>query len=315
MHPPDSKNNPIEITDLDRRLAVPMCCVALLDLMLLGAFLHLTHGQVVTRLALGLTVGMGICRLMMIAEAVLQAMSGARQMKQHIRFILLPLLHLCPRDHVDGEFAWLPLAGWRRRDAALVKDLTRWFGIPMILIALLVLPVVGIELFYAKQVLEWPWLQFAVETCGGFIWMAFVFEFVIMISVVPKKWKYCRTNWIDLAVVLLPLVSFMGAARLGRLVKLKQLTRTAKIYRMRGLALRMWRAIVALEVIDKILRRRPEQLAERLRAQIEAGLQRGGGDRGAQSRRARTGGVDTGGRYPPRLLPLLFGTALRSRSR
>ena len=99
--------------------------------------------------------------------------------------------------------------------------------------------------------------------------MAFVFEFVVMFSVVEKRLRYCKQNWIDLAVVLLPLVNFMGAARLSRLVKLKQLSRTAKIYRMRGLILRSWRAIVALDVIDTLLRRDSEQRMEKLQNQID----------------------------------------------
>ena len=114
-----------------------------------------------------------------------------------------------------------------------------------------------------------PISRFAIDSCSGFIWMAFVFEFVVMFSVVEKRLRYCRQNWIDVAVVLLPLVNFMGAARLGRLVKLKQLSRTAKIYRMRGLVLRTWRAIVALGVIDTLLRRDPEQRMDKLRIQIE----------------------------------------------
>ena len=95
-----------------------------------------------------------------------------------------------------------------------------------------------------------------------------MFEFVVMVSVVERKLRYCKQNWIDLAIVLLPLVSFIGAARLARLVKLKQLSRTAKIYRMRGLALKTWRAVLTLNVIDKLLRRDDEYHIERLEGQI-----------------------------------------------
>ena len=98
--------------------------------------------------------------------------------------------------------------------------------------------------------------------------MAFVFEFVILVSVVERKLAYCRKNWIDLAVILLPLLSFMRAARLGRLVQLKQLSRTARIYRLRGIALRTWRAFVTLDVIDMILKRDPAYRIDKLQEEI-----------------------------------------------
>ena len=42
----------------------------------------------------------------------------------------------------------------------------------------------------------------------------------------------------------------------------------ARIYRMRGLALRTWRAIVTLDMIDKLLRRDPTFRIEKLEDEI-----------------------------------------------
>ena len=268
MQPPIDRHAE-EVTPLDQQLAVPMFLVALASLLLLGAFFHLTDARVSSILAISLLSGLALCHLAMIVETWLHWRAGGRQMRQHIYYCLMPITRMCPHDHRTGERAWVPFVGWRKTTDRLEQYLARLFGLPMIFIALLVLPVVAIEFMYPEQLEHYFWFKFAVETTAGFIWMAFVFEFVVMISVVEKKWTYCRVNWIDLAVILLPLVSYMGAARLGRLVKLKQLSRTAKIYRMRGLALRGWRAIVALEVIDKILRRKPEHRAEKLRSEIE----------------------------------------------
>ena len=98
--------------------------------------------------------------------------------------------------------------------------------------------------------------------------MAFVFEFVIMISVVKRKLLYCRKNWIDLAIVLLPMLSFMRAARLGTVMQIKQLSRTARVYRLRGIALRTWRAFVTLDILAMILKRDPAYRMEKLQEQI-----------------------------------------------
>jgi voltage-gated potassium channel len=40
---------------------------------------------------------------------------------------------------------------------------------------------------------------------------------------------------------------------------LQQLSRTARVYRMRGLAMRAWRALLVLEIVRRILHGRPEQ--------------------------------------------------------
>ncbi len=254
---------------MDRFFAVPMFVVSLLFLLITGALLHLTGQELTGSLGIRLLTGLGILYLFFVVEAVAHWHSGAANMKQHIAYLCIPMMRLCPRDHIEGDQAWVPGLGWRKRTPRLETYLARVFSGPMIVIALLVLPVVGVEFFYADAIAARPMRKFVIDTCSGFIWMAFVFEFVVMISVVEKRMRYCKQNWIDLAVVLLPLVNFMGAARLGRLVKLKQLSRTAKIYRMRGLVLRSWRAVVALDVIDALLRRDSEHRLERLENQIK----------------------------------------------
>jgi len=245
-----------------------MFVVTILFLLATSALLHLTDGDLLSPVALRILACLGILYLFFIAETIAHWRSGAAHMRQHIAFLLLPIMRLCPSDHADGVRAWVPGLGWRKKTPRLEKYLARLFSGPMIVIALLVLPVVGAEFFYADKIeANKNWKTF-INSCGAFIWMAFVFEFVVMISIVAKKVRYCKQNWIDLLVVLLPLVSFMGAARLGRLLRLKQLSRTAKIYRMRGLLLRSWRAVIALDVIDMLLRRDPNQRVENLENQI-----------------------------------------------
>lgn len=280
---PAKSNSPTEISYLDRVLAVPMFLVGLSYLLLLGAFLHLTADDFLGRLAISLLCGMLVCHVLVAVEWLLHRRADDQHLSQHKWFVLLPLLRICPRDHITGNRAWVPFVGWRYISQNLEQYLTRLFGVPMIIIALLVLPVVAVEFCFPKQLESWKGFKLAIDISSGLIWVAFVFELVVMIAVVEKKFAYCRKNWIDVAIVFLPLISFIGAARLGRLMRLKQLTRTAKIYRMRGLALRSWRGIVALEVLDKLIRRDPikhqskleEQIAEKerelaeLRSQLE----------------------------------------------
>lgn len=257
-----------DVTEWDRKLAVPMFIVALLYLMIAGSLLHLTNGTPGSTRSLLLLSILGVLHLFVIAEAILQWRVGGSNARRHILYVIIPVFRLCPRDHVNGDHAWLPVIGWRRTSMGLERHMTKVFSWPMIMIALMILPVIGVEFLYSDWIAEYPRRKFFIDTCSGFIWMAFVFEFVVMFSIVEKRLPYCKRNWIDIAVIVLPIVSFAGAAPLGRLIKLNQLTRTAKIYRMRGVLLRSFRALVALDVLSKILRRDAEQRFNRLEIQI-----------------------------------------------
>ena len=91
-----------------------------------------------------------------------------------------------------------------------------------------------------------------------------------MISIVSRKFRYCKDHWIDIAVIFLPLVAFLRAARLGRLLRLQQLTKSAKVFRVRGTVMRAYRSILMLDVIDRLFRANPEvQLLRLEEAMVE----------------------------------------------
>lgn len=263
-----------ECNYLDEILAVPMFVVALAFLLVAGFLLHTGPGDLPESFAYTETlrwyflIVLGVLYFCLIAETVAHALAGSHNMRQHIRFLLVPFFRLCPRDHVDGSHAWVVGLGWRKTTPRFERYLSRIYSGPMIVIALMVLPVVGAELFWKDSINANANWRFMIQTATGFIWMAFVFEFVLMVTVVEKKLRYCKQNWIDIVVILLPLIAFLRAARLGRLMKLQQLSRTAKIYRMRGLALRSWRAVVTLDVIDALMRRDAGYRIEKLQNQI-----------------------------------------------
>ena len=257
------------VNSLDQLLCLPMFIASILFLLLTGALVHLKEGHLLdTWMGTGCVIGLALLYPVFVIETVVHYLAGSRNMRQHFWYLLMPIFRLCGRDHVDGTHVWLPRLGWQKTDRSLEKMLARRFSIPMIIIALLVLPVVALEFFWADLIFASPGLTFALETATVCIWMAFVFEFVIMISVVQRKLAYCRKNWIDLAIVLLPMLSFMRAARLGTAMQIQQLSRTARVYRLRGIALRTWRAFVTLDVLDMILQRDPSYRMEKLAGEI-----------------------------------------------
>lgn len=188
-----------------------------------------------------------------------------------------PLRLAKPIAQMDGKI-WLPRIGWHAPGKPLAKMLDKVFSKPMLCIALLILPILMVEFGFSTQVSTMPWLKLALSISTGLIWCAFAIEFIVMVSATDKKLAYVKKNWIDLAIILLPLVSFLRslrvvrAANIAKFAKVQQLTKMSRIYRMRGLMAKSIRALMVLEVMHRILKvtpqKRIDKLAEKL-AELE----------------------------------------------
>jgi voltage-gated potassium channel len=169
---------------------------------------------------------------------------------------LLPPLRLAARSPGAGTHVWLPVIGWRPVDKRLRKQLARLFSVPMVVLALLVLPLLLIEVFWPEQSQSNPTLRFCLEAGSSFIWFAFAFEFIVQVQVSDKRLTYCLTHWIDLLIICLPVVQFLPllrAFRLARLLRQEQLTRLSMTYRLQALVLRMWQWLLMLQLIQRII--------------------------------------------------------------
>ncbi len=115
-------------------------------------------------------------------------------------------------------------------------------------------------------VLAWaqlPAVRFATWIGEALIWTAFALEFMLMIAVVERKLKYCLKHWIDILVIVLPLVAFLRSLRLARLARLNQIGKFTRVYRLRGSVVRAQKGLVVASVIERKVFRNPgKQLAK-----------------------------------------------------
>jgi voltage-gated potassium channel len=206
----------------------------------------------------------------------------ARYRPHHWRSLahaLVPPLRMGARNPDLGEAIWLPVLGWRRPDQGLRETLAKCFSLPMLAIAVLILPVLAIEFFLQSQVHRYPALRYGLHFSTGLIWFAFALEFIVMVSAAERKLVYCKQHWLDLAIILLPLISFLRslqvlrATRLAKLTKMQQLTKMARVYRLRGVSTKALRALILFELVHRLLRWGPEKQLARLRRE-EAELDR-----------------------------------------
>jgi voltage-gated potassium channel len=182
---------------------------------------------------------------------------------------LIPPYRLALATHPSGPCIWLPQIGWQPVDRELYLRLERAFSIPMLLIAMLILPILAIEFVFGQKVASSPALALALDLGTASIWIAFAAEFIIMSALAEKKLHYLLRHWINLAIILLPLLAFLRGFQSVRLLRLSRATKLLKVYRLRGLGLRAWQGLVALELIEQLLHRDPAKRLEKLRRRAE----------------------------------------------
>jgi voltage-gated potassium channel len=124
------------------------------------------------------------------------------------------------------------------------RRVERAFELPMLVAALLVIPVIAVEQSDAGE----PWRAVA-GVLNWIIWVAFAAELVVMLAVVRDRWAWIRTHPLEVAVVLLtpPLLpSSLQSLRVLRLLRLLRLLRIAKLARrMFSLEGVRWAAVLA----------------------------------------------------------------------
>lgn len=125
------------------------------------------------------------------------------------------------------------------------RRVDRWFQIPMLVLALLVLPILVVHHYVVQQ----PRLSAVLDILLGVIWVAFFLEFLIKITIARSRAQYCLKNWLDLVIIALPFLRPFRAARAARIL---QLTRA---YTLRGVGMKLFRTGVAFVVGTQVVRR------------------------------------------------------------
>ena len=205
-------------------------------------------------------------------KATRNSLGARRTQVQPLLACLIPPLRIGTVSTAWDGRLWLPSLTWQHPGRDLSSLLTRIFSKPMLIIALLILPILLIEFAFKGAVQEHFWLRFLLHLATGFIWFAFALEFIIMVSATDKKIAYIKKNWIDLAIILIPLISFLRTLRVLRLAKLAEVQKIAKlarVYRVRSLGMKAMRALMMFQVVNRILRISPEKRIAKLEIQKE----------------------------------------------
>ncbi|MDW8222970.1 MAG: hypothetical protein RMJ82_08475 [Gemmatales bacterium] len=204
-----------------------------------------------------------------------------RGLVQALVVFFVPPLRLGFRGYYRQDQIWLPFLGWQNADKQLYRRLERFFSIPMVCLALLVLPILVCEYGWPEWRDQHAWFGLALDAASAVIWLAFAFEFIVLVSLSANRWQFCVRHWIELLIVLLPLVEVLPmlvtdlvpTMRLLRVLRLQQLGRFGRVYRLRALLTKLWRSFLVLEIIQRLTGQTPEKRLRRLRELLQAKLE------------------------------------------
>lgn len=206
------------------------------------------------------------------------------RLKRLLLTALIPPLRMITASSKPCGWLWLPRAGWVPAGEDTSEKLEQKLALPMLVLTLLVLPVLGAELTGGEALDDHPGMALATHLTTSLIWIGFTAEFLWMVAAAPNKLTYCLKHWINLVIILLPLVAFLRLLNAFRFVRMFRAGKLLRAYRLRGLWTRLWRLVLLFNLIDRLQQRNPakycaalekkiadleEQLAE-LRAKLDA---------------------------------------------
>ena len=162
--------------------------------------------------------------------------------------------HACP---TGARRVFIPVYGWFDVDDTHRARVERYFHGPMLILALLVLPILLVEWSYGERLsAAHPVARAAICISGAIIWLAFLVEFTIKISISESRWRYATKHWLDIVIVALPLLRPLRALRV---VRAAEVARVSRVFTLRGVVMKLLQTaaatVLGLEFVRRILSR------------------------------------------------------------
>ena len=191
----------------------------------------------------------------------------ARLKRQLLTSLIPPLRMVIATSKPDG-WLWLPVSGWRPAGEETSEKLEQRLALPMVILTLLVLPVLGAELTGGETLENHPRMALATHLTTCVIWVGFTAEFLWMVAAAPSKLIYCLKNWINLVIILLPLVAFLRVLSAFRFARMFRAGKLLRAYRLRGLWARIWRLALLFNLVERLQKRDPVKYCAALEKKI-----------------------------------------------
>ncbi len=191
------------------------------------------------------------------------------KLRRILLVLLFPPARLGVSPMTAAGWIWLPRLGWRRKTPSLYRYVEKVLALPMLWVALLILPLLGVEYLLSGLVHEHHWLELALDAGVVFIWIAFAAELSIMLTLAPNKLAYLKGHWLNVLIVVLPFFAMLRSLRLVRVAQLSKSGKLLRAYRLRSVLTRGYESLLALSVLERLLNRDPVKERDRLIREIK----------------------------------------------
>jgi hypothetical protein len=181
---------------------------------------------------------------------------------------LIPPLRMVSASSKPRGWLWLPGIGWKPAGEETSEQLEQKLALPMVILTLLVLPVLGAELTGGETLENHPRMALATHLTTCVIWIGFTAEFLWMVAAAPNKPAYCLKHWINLIIIVLPLVAFLRILNAFRFVRMFRAGKLLRAYRLRGLWTRLWRLALLFNILERLQQRDPAKYCAALEKKI-----------------------------------------------
>src|SRR5207248_863043 len=104
---------------------------------------------------------------------------------------------------------------------SLYERYSRASDLPLMLLALLMVPVILVPEALPLTAEQATWL----DALDWTIYACFAADFAVKLYLAPSAWAHVRRNWLDLVVLLLPLLRPLRLVRSARLLRLLRAAR------------------------------------------------------------------------------------------
>lgn len=152
-----------------------------------------------------------------------------------------------PPPRPGDRYVPVPIVGVVISDDDLRERVHRVFHVPMLVLALLILPLLALELWARPA----GWWGRVLDIGFALIWVAFLVEFIVKITLAESRVEYVRRNWLDVIIILVPVLRPLRAKA--------AVVRSAKVFTVRGVGTKGVRYaagfLLGLEATTRLRRR------------------------------------------------------------
>lgn len=197
--------------------------------------------------------------------------------------VLFPPLHLAARRCHTSEYIWY-FTHWELVREELFEKIDRQFLFWILVVLIIMTPFWLLDFIFTNKLKDYILLQHMMNLGNAVVWAVFVAEFIIEISITKKWQQYLIKHWIELLIILLPMLAFVRFLRFAHLGSLSQfgfvqkmiISYTVKwqkllnIYRARSTLNRLIRIVILIEAIQRWQQsRNPVKYLQKLQEQLQ----------------------------------------------